>query len=193
MRATSAVRAWKSSRSTDARRRRRDRAARLGATVADARAAGRLADRRGRARGPVHLPDAVRWPSPQESFASTTFAASSATISRPRPRARIGGAYAALMARARRRRRGRRRPRQPAERRRAARRARRRPDRAPASTSSTSASCRRRSTTGRCTTSPVVGGIQITGSHNPPEYNGFKLSLRHRVDARRGHPASATR
>ena len=22
---------------------------------------------------------------------------------------------------------------------------------------------------------PVAGGIQITGSHNPPEYNGFKL------------------
>jgi phosphomannomutase/phosphoglucomutase len=24
---------------------------------------------------------------------------------------------------------------------------------------------------------PVAGGIQITGSHNPPEYNGFKLSV----------------
>ena len=24
---------------------------------------------------------------------------------------------------------------------------------------------------------PVMGGIQITGSHNPPEYNGFKLSF----------------
>lgn len=23
----------------------------------------------------------------------------------------------------------------------------------------------------------VIGGIQVTGSHNPPEYNGFKLSL----------------
>jgi phosphomannomutase / phosphoglucomutase len=28
----------------------------------------------------------------------------------------------------------------------------------------------------------VVGGIQITGSHNPPEYNGFKMSIeRHSV------------
>ena len=26
---------------------------------------------------------------------------------------------------------------------------------------------------------PVVGGIQITGSHNPPEYNGFKLCIGH--------------
>ena len=26
---------------------------------------------------------------------------------------------------------------------------------------------------------PVAGGIQITGSHNPPEYNGFKLSVGH--------------
>ena len=24
---------------------------------------------------------------------------------------------------------------------------------------------------------PVVGGIQITGSHNPPEYNGFKMCV----------------
>ena len=24
---------------------------------------------------------------------------------------------------------------------------------------------------------PVVAGIQITGSHNPPEYNGFKMCV----------------
>jgi len=26
---------------------------------------------------------------------------------------------------------------------------------------------------------PVIGGIQVTGSHNPPEYNGFKLCVGH--------------
>jgi phosphomannomutase/phosphoglucomutase len=32
---------------------------------------------------------------------------------------------------------------------------------------------------------PVAGGIQITGSHNPPEYNGFKLSFG--VESLHGH------
>src|SRR5678815_2201975 len=31
----------------------------------------------------------------------------------------------------------------------------------------------------------VIGGIQITGSHNPAEYNGFKLSLG--TDSLHGH------
>jgi phosphomannomutase/phosphoglucomutase len=30
-----------------------------------------------------------------------------------------------------------------------------------------------------CHNLPVVGGIQITGSHNPPEFNGFKLCVGH--------------
>ena len=49
--------------------------------------------------------------------------------------------------------------------------------RSPASTWSTSASFRRRSCYWSLNHLDVVGGIQITGSHNPPEYNGFKLSL----------------
>jgi len=28
-----------------------------------------------------------------------------------------------------------------------------------------------------CATTPVTSGIQITGSHNPPEYNGLKMVL----------------
>src|SRR6266513_5050406 len=28
-------------------------------------------------------------------------------------------------------------------------------------------------------TLPVDGGIQVTGSHNPPEFNGFKMVLQH--------------
>ena len=59
----------------------------------------------------------------------------------------------------------------------AARRAGRRAHRVRASTSSTSASCRRRCSTGACINLGVVGGIQITGSHNPAEYNGFKMCL----------------
>jgi phosphomannomutase/phosphoglucomutase len=38
---------------------------------------------------------------------------------------------------------------------------------------------------------PVVGGIQVTGSHNPPEYNGLKLTLQrasiHGADIRKLH------
>ena len=102
----------------------------------------------------------------------------------------LGGAYAALHARARRHGRGRRRPRQPAERRDAARCARRRAHDRRRRRRSTSASCRRRCSTGALHHLAVVGGIQITGSHNPPEYNGFKLCARHGVDARRRHPAS---
>ena len=62
----------------------------------------------------------------------------------------------------------------------AARRARRRTHSRAASTSSTSASSRRRWPTGALHHLDVVGGIQITGSHNPPEYNGFKLGARER-------------
>ncbi|HEY5544980.1 MAG TPA: phosphomannomutase/phosphoglucomutase [Gemmatimonadaceae bacterium] len=38
---------------------------------------------------------------------------------------------------------------------------------------------------------PVVGGIQITGSHNPPEYNGFKLCVGH--DSLHGEGIDAVR
>jgi phosphomannomutase/phosphoglucomutase len=38
---------------------------------------------------------------------------------------------------------------------------------------------------------PVVGGIRVTGSHNPPEYNGLKLTLQrasiHGADIRKLH------
>ena len=93
------------------------------------------------------------------------------------------------LARARRRRRGRRRPRQPAERRRAARRAGRRAD---------ERRRRRRRHRRRADAAAllglhhldVVGGIQITGSHNPPEYNGFKICVGHRLAARRRDPGA---
>ena len=122
----------------------------------------------------------------QESSASTTFAASSARTSPPRPPRAIGArlrrATCAERGIARRRRR---RPRQPAERR---------------------VRCATRWCEGLTARGVdvvdigvvptpliywslhhlgVVGGIQITGSHNPPEFNGFKLCRRHGVGARR--------
>ena len=36
----------------------------------------------------------------------------------------------------------------------------------------------------------VDGGIMITGSHNPANYNGFKMVLNHRALLRRGDPAA---
>ena len=60
-----------------------------------------------------------------------------------------------------------------------------------ASTCSTSACARRRSSTSRIFHCDLDGGIQITGSHNPAEYNGFKICLGTRVAARRGDPGPA--
>ena len=34
------------------------------------------------------------------------------------------------------------------------------------------------------------GGCQVTGSHNPPEFNGFKMVLAGGLDARRPHPGA---
>ena len=36
----------------------------------------------------------------------------------------------------------------------------------------------------------VDGGVQITGSHNPAEYNGFKMVLRHQALFRQRHPGA---
>ena len=47
----------------------------------------------------------------------------------------------------------------------------------PAAPRSTSARCRRPRSTSRVSALETDGGLQVTGSHNPPEFNGFKMVL----------------
>ena len=69
------------------------------------------------------------------------------------------------------------RPRQPAVGRGARRRRSARASSTPAAPRWTSASSRRPRSTSPCRTLKVDGGCQVTGSHNPPEFNGFKMVL----------------
>ena len=42
----------------------------------------------------------------------------------------------------------------------------------------------------RASTASAHRGIMVTGSHNPPDYNGFKMVLRRRGDLRRRDPGA---